>query len=102
MQKIKATEGRGESREETATRNATDGSGRLSLLSLPGACASAQVEIGQMEGCAQVCGEGGKKKIDTRVRARAHTHAQISWKRRQCVAKLRRSASNTLLTHFKH
>lgn len=77
MQKIKATEGRGELREETATRNATDGSGRLSLLSLPGACASAQVEIGQMEGCAQVCGEGREKKIDTRVRARTHTHTRV-------------------------
>lgn len=75
MQKIKATEGRGESREETATRNATDGSGRLSLLSLPGECASAQVEIGQMEGCAQVCGEGGKKKKYTHACARARTHA---------------------------
>lgn len=44
-------EGREEFKKENATRNATDGSGRLSLVSLRGGCASAQVEMGQMEGC---------------------------------------------------
>lgn len=44
-------------KEEKAVRNATDGCGRLSLFSLPGGCASAQVEMGQMEGCVFVCGE---------------------------------------------
>lgn len=78
-------------KKENTTRNATDGSGRLSLVSLPGGCASAQVEMGQMEGCVFVCRE--KKR---------YTHAQISWKRRQWVAVLRCCARDTLLTHFKH
>lgn len=59
-------------KEENAARNATDGCGRLSLVSLPGGCASAQVEMGQMEGCVFVCGkrerERGKK---------AHTHTDF-------------------------
>lgn len=42
----------------------TDGSGRLSLVSLPGGCASAQVETGQMEGCVFECG----------VRQKRHRH----------------------------
>lgn len=50
-------------KKENTTRNATDGSGRLSLVSLPGGFASAQVEMGQMEGCVFVCRE--KKKIHT-------------------------------------
>lgn len=62
-----AVEGREELKEENATRNATDGSGRLSLLSLPGGCASAQVEMGQMEGCVFVCGETGKRCTHTRT-----------------------------------
>lgn len=49
--------GREELKEENAARNVTDGCGRLSLVSLPGGCASAQVEMGQMEGCVFVCGE---------------------------------------------
>lgn len=55
-----AMEGGEELKKENTTRNATDGSGRLALLSLPGGCASAQVEMGQMEGCVFVCGERGK------------------------------------------
>lgn len=89
-----AMEGREELKEENAARNATDGCGRLSLVSLPGGCASAQVEMGQMEGCAFVCGE--------RKKAHAHTHTHISWKRRQWIAVLRCCARDTLLTHFKH
>lgn len=90
------TEGREELKEETAARNVTDGCGRLSLVSLPGGCASAQVEMGQMEGCVFVCEERGNR--HTHVR----THTQISWKRRQWVAMLRCCARDTLLTHFKH
>lgn len=48
-------------KEENAARNATDGCGRLSLVSLPGGCASTQVEMGQMEGCVFVCGARGKR-----------------------------------------
>lgn len=63
-------EGREELKEENAARNATDGCGRLSLVCLPGGCASAQVEIGQMEGCVFVCGERGKRHTHTYT----HTH----------------------------
>lgn len=80
-------EGREELKEENAARNATDGCGRLSLVCLPGGCASAQVGMGQMEGCVLVWRD---------------THTQISWKRRQWVAVLRCCARDTLLTHFKH
>ena len=48
-------------KRENAVRNATDGCGRLSLVSSPGARASAQVETGQMEGCVFMCGERGKE-----------------------------------------
>ncbi len=40
-------------------------SGRLSLVSLPGGCASAQVEMGQMEGCVFVCRKREEKKTHT-------------------------------------
>lgn len=56
-----------ELKEENAARNATDGCGRLSLVSLPGGCASAQVEMGQMEGC--VCCVQRE-----RERGEGHTH----------------------------
>jgi len=64
-------EGREELQEENAARNATDGCGRLSLVSLPGGCASAQVEMGQMEGCVFVCGGRGKR--HTCAHTRTHT-----------------------------
>lgn len=48
-------------KQENAARNATDGCERLSLVSLPGGCASAQVEMGQMEGCVFMCGERGER-----------------------------------------
>lgn len=48
---------------------ATDGSGSLLTVSLPGGCASAQVEMGQMEGCVFVQSET-KKDRHTRTRAR--------------------------------
>lgn len=82
-----------EKKGENAARKATDGCGRLSLVSLPGGCASAQVEMGQMEGCVFVCGE--RRHI-------THTHTEISWKRSQWVTVLRCCARDTLLTHFKH
>lgn len=84
-----------ELKEENAARKATDGCGRFSLVSLPGGCASAQVEMGQMEGCVFVCGKRG----DT---LHTHTRTDISWKRSQWVAVLRCCARDTLLTHFKH
>lgn len=90
---------REELKEENAARNATDGCGRLSLVSLPGGCASAQVEMGQMEGCVFVC---GKREREREGKRHTHTHTQISWKRRQWVSVLRCCARDTLLTHFKH
>lgn len=45
---------RGKLKELNAARNATDGCRKLSLVSSPGGCASAQVEMGQMEGCVLV------------------------------------------------
>jgi len=83
---------REEFKEKYAARNATDGCERLSLVSLPGGCTSAQVEMGQMEGCVFVCGEERTTQV----------HTQISWKRRQWVAVLRCCARDNLLTHFKH
>lgn len=65
------TEGREELKEETAARNVTDGCGRLSLVSLPGGCASAQVEMGQMEGCVFVCEERGNR------HTRPHTYTDF-------------------------
>lgn len=59
-----------ELKEENAAGNATDGCGRLSLVSLPGGCASAQVEMGQMEGCVFVCGERERGERKTHI----HTH----------------------------
>lgn len=69
---------REELKEENAARNATDGCGRLSLVSLPGGCASAQVEMGQMEGCVFVCGkrERGKK---------GHTHTHTDFLEEEAV-----------------
>lgn len=90
---------REELKEENAARNATDGCGRLSLVSLPSGCASAQVEMGQMEGCVFVC---GKREREREGKRHTHTHTQISWKRRQWVSVLRCCARDTLLTHFKH
>lgn len=58
-----------------AARNATDGCGRLSLVSLPGGCASAQVEMGQMERCVLVCGEE-KTHSDYLEEEAASSHAQ--------------------------
>lgn len=71
---------REELKEENAARNATDGCGRLSLVSLPGGCASAQVEMGQMEGCVFVCGkrERGKK-------AHTHTHTHRDFLEEEAV-----------------
>lgn len=99
------TKRREELKEENAARNATDGCGSLSLVSLPGGCASAQVEIGQMEGCEFVCVERDTRahtRVRTRMNTHTHTHIQISWKRRQWLVVLRCCARDTLLTHFKH
>lgn len=68
-------------RVELKEEIATDGSGSLLTVSLPGGCASAQVEMGQMEGCVFVRSETKK---DGHTRTRAH----VSWKRRQWVAML--------------
>lgn len=64
---------REELKEENAARNATDGCGRLSLVSLPGGCASAQVEMGQMEGCVFVC---GKREREREKGTHTYTHTQ--------------------------
>lgn len=48
---------------------ATDGSGSLLTVSVPGGCASAQVEMGQMEGCVFAQSET-KKDTHTYARAR--------------------------------
>lgn len=68
-------------RVELKEEIATDGSGSLLTASVPGGCASAQVEMGQMEGC--VFAQSETKK-DRHTRTRAH----FSWKRRQWVATL--------------
>lgn len=65
---------REELKEENAARNATDGCGRLSLVSLPGGCASAQVEMGQMEGCVFVC---GKREREREGKRHTHTHTDF-------------------------
>lgn len=65
---------REELKEENAARNATDGCGRLSLVSLPSGCASAQVEMGQMEGCVFVC---GKRERERGKKAHTHTHTDF-------------------------
>lgn len=65
---------REELKEENAARNATDGCGRLSLVSLPGGCASAQVEMGQMEGCVFVC---GKREREREREKGTHTHTDF-------------------------
>lgn len=58
---------KGSVRAVNPARNATDGRGRLSLVSVPGACTSAQVEMGQMEGCVFACG-GGERHTHVRTR----------------------------------
>lgn len=68
-------------RVELKEEIATDGSGSLLTVSLPGGCASAQVEMGQMEGCVFV--QSGDEKRQAYTYARA-----FSWKRRQLVAML--------------
>lgn len=55
-------------RVELKEESATDGSGSLLTVSLPGGCASAQVEMGQMEGCVFVQTETKKSQAYTYAR----------------------------------
>lgn len=63
-----------ELKEENAARNVADGCGRLPLVSLAGGCATAQVGMGQMEGCVSVCGERERGNRHTRVHALSLIH----------------------------
>lgn len=56
-------------RVELKEEIATDGSGSLLTVNLPGGCASAQVAMGQMEGCVFVQSET-KKDRHARTRTR--------------------------------